>query len=224
MMEIMEIPWYCDDKDCSQTFHLALYTIDDITGEQIHDPYGDGDWEVLDENDWPSEAERLEGWRAYYDHCRTFGEDPLHQIKSDMPYPDKVTEKWEALFSAAEKNVAVSNIKSCDRPWTPEIPKEVKEYLCLEEEGPGGTWISTAFESIQEMAEGFVGNDNGSDVFEKDGETIKVTCDIELEVEPPKEISAAFIKDLAEKEYNSIEEQLNALYSEESAFSVSPRC
>lgn len=131
LSEYIQIPYYCDDKDC-HTWHIMLF--DEDEGE-IWEGDMDGNWDISTSDKLPDIKEQDEAWNDYAHWAVKYGEDPLGEFARSET--KKVMEKWMFMISQSligpwfrhgrkEGGKVIENSK--------DLPEYVRDYLLLEPE------------------------------------------------------------------------------------------
>ena len=194
---LMEVPWECDDKDCSREWHLETYALTEEGGYEVsyYGP-GDCDWDLCEE--LPSDEEVTEAWKQYYLYCAETGQDPLCNF-SMMHLYSKTKVSWELKFSTRNEGLYLDGARKLGSYlWLakPELPGYLQEVLDydIHQLGSGYKVITNSVNTLDDLVK-YGG-------LKKTAKNIAV-FEIEETTKPTMEQIKAAIKNAAKKALSS---------------------
>ena len=128
---LMQIPWQCDDRDCSINWHQTSYGTDE-EGNYWVDYVSDGDRDPVDEPDVPSFEEQEAAWKRYQAYVAKTGEDPLGEYLVKTSYNRKA--RYILQFRNSIGGAFLCRWKRGRGAWTSATPpEEVISYMLLDD-------------------------------------------------------------------------------------------
>lgn len=145
------MPWECDDKDCKDQWHLAVYDYDeaDPGGETFTvDSYNDGDWALSDS--MPTYHEVDEAWGKYYRYVADTGDDPIGEFSVQREI-EKV-QIWNARVREVEDGLIVDRAKLNHHAFHPRnAPSEFRSYMQIDERKDTGRFYIDGVEDLDAL-------------------------------------------------------------------------
>lgn len=131
---MVEIPWQCDDRDCSMGWHKSNYWTDE-EGNYWVDYVSNSDRDPVDESDVPSFEKQEAAWKRYQAYVAKTGEDPLGEYLVKASYKRKA--RYVLQFRNSIGGAILCRWKRGRGAWTSATPpEEVIGYMFLDDWPP----------------------------------------------------------------------------------------
>ena len=131
---LIQIPWQCDDRDCSMSWHQTSYGTDE-EGNYWVDYVSNSDRDTVDESDVPSFEKQEAAWKRYQAYVAKTGEDPLGEYLVKASYNRKA--RYILQFRNSIGGALLCRWKRGRGTWTSATPpEEVIGHMLLDDWPP----------------------------------------------------------------------------------------